>query len=187
MSVNPDDTVQEYKEKQAHQYDGSASPESGSLADPRSASDEELLREALYPSDSYAADGTYWADLPRGERMSFATTQFNTEARRDMSYVWNMFKNDPAEPFRAYWRKYVLTGMGLFVEGAFLLSSRRRGRPADDDRNVAGYVLFSIGNLSALFKAAWPACWSKHTVCSKSAFHLPLHNEFRPNVFLLNS
>lgn len=27
------------------------------------------------------------------------------------------------------------------------------------------YVLFSIGNLTPLFQAVWPACWKKETVC----------------------
>jgi hypothetical protein len=26
--------------------------------------------------------------------------------------------------------------------------------------------LFSIGNLSALYKAVWPQCWSTHEVCN---------------------
>jgi hypothetical protein len=78
-----------------------------------------LIKEALYPSDSYTPDGTYWADLPTAQRWKFATTQFNQESRREVKYVWDMFKRDPMQPFRAYWRKYVLTGMGLFVEGAF--------------------------------------------------------------------
>jgi hypothetical protein len=43
-----------------------------------------------------------------------------------------MFKANPFSPFRAYWNRYVLTGMGLFVEG---------------------FTLFSIGNLSSLFQA----------------------------------
>ncbi|BGP34388.1 hypothetical protein JCM10296v2_006208 [Rhodotorula toruloides] len=145
MSVNPDDTVQEYKERQTHDYDGTASPDSGSTFDPRSATEEELLREALFPSDSYTADGRYWADLPAGERWTFASGQFSRETRRDFSYVWNIFKKDPVQPFRAYFNKYVLTGMGLFVEG---------------------YVLFSIGNLKSLFKSAWPACWKTHDVCN---------------------
>lgn len=183
MSVNPDDTVQEYKERQAHDYDGTASPDSGSTFDPRSATEEELLREALFPSDSYTADGRYWADLPRGERWTFASGQFNRETRRDFSYVWNMFKADPAEPFRAYWRKYVLTGMGLFVEGEFRLLSDfrllvgvtvfRLFRWLSCFLRRTGYVLFSIGNLSALFSSAWPHCWKTHTVCNKSRIRYP--------------
>lgn len=120
MSVNPDDTIQEYKEKQAPTAsDGSASPDSGSTV-LHQANHADLIKEALYPSDSYTADGTYWADLPRAQRWKFATSQFNHESRRELAYVWDMFKKDPAQPFRAYCRKYVLTGMGLFVEGAFL-------------------------------------------------------------------
>lgn len=29
-------------------------------------------------------------------------------------------------------------------------------------------MLFSIGNLSPLFKAAWPQCWGTHRVCNKT-------------------
>ena len=29
------------------------------------------------------------------------------------------------------------------------------------------YVLFSIGNLSPLFKKAFPQCWDKHKICAK--------------------
>jgi hypothetical protein len=28
--------------------------------------------------------------------------------------------------------------------------------------------LFSIGNLSALYRSVWPQCWSTHQVCSKN-------------------
>ncbi|BGP26739.1 hypothetical protein JCM10295v2_005699 [Rhodotorula toruloides] len=143
MSVAPDDTIQEYEEKQVPlSSDGSASPESRSTV-----AHGELIKEALYPSDSYTPDGIYWADLPTAQRWKFATSQFNEESRREAKYVWDMFKADPAQPFRAYWRKYVLTGMGLFVEG---------------------YVLFSIGNLSALFSSAWPRCWKTFAVCDEN-------------------
>lgn len=30
------------------------------------------------------------------------------------------------------------------------------------------YVLFSIGNLTPLFDAVWPQCWSKFKVCSQN-------------------
>lgn len=49
---------------------------------------------------------------------------------------------------QAYFRSYVVNGLGLFVEG---------------------YVLFSIGNLEPLFSAVWPACWGNNpTVCNKT-------------------
>jgi hypothetical protein len=28
--------------------------------------------------------------------------------------------------------------------------------------------LFSIGNLSSLYSAVWPECWSTHEVCDKN-------------------
>ena len=28
-------------------------------------------------------------------------------------------------------------------------------------------MLFSIGNLTPLFSAVWPSCWSKYTTCNK--------------------
>ncbi|POY76385.1 inorganic phosphate (Pi) transporter, also low-affinity manganese transporter [Rhodotorula taiwanensis] len=107
--------------------------------------DASLLNASLYPDDSYTPDGTYWADLPRGQRTKFVNKQFNEESAREARYIWDMFKRDPAAPFKAYFRKYVLTGMGLFVEG---------------------YVLFSIGNLKSIFASTWPQCWgNKPTVC----------------------
>ncbi|GAA5921231.1 hypothetical protein JCM1841_001645 [Sporobolomyces salmonicolor] len=105
----------------------------------------DLLREALYPEDSYEGE-VYWADLPSKERRRWVNAQSNAEARRELKLIWEMFKRDPAEPFRQYFKKYVMNGMGLFVEG---------------------FVLFSIGNLSKLFASAWPACFSTHAVCNK--------------------
>ncbi|BGP42538.1 hypothetical protein JCM10449v2_006550 [Rhodotorula kratochvilovae] len=143
MSVVPDDSITEH-EKQPH----AASPDSGfSTAATSNASLEHLLKESLFPDDSYTADGTYWADLPRKERLAFINKQQNAESKREFRWVMELFKQDPVEPFRRYFRKYVMTGMGLFVEG---------------------YVLFSIGNLTALFKSAWPTCWSSYTECNET-------------------
>ena len=64
----------------------------------------------------------------------------NNEARRELGQIWRSFKADPLAPFAAYWSRYGITGLGLFIEG---------------------YLLFSIGNLSPLYSAAWPSCWSK--------------------------
>lgn len=76
----------------------------------------DLLKEALYPEDSYVGD-VYWADLPRAERIKWVNAQSNAEAKREAKVVWEMFKKDPLEPLRQYFRKYVSNGMGLFVEG----------------------------------------------------------------------
>lgn len=61
-----------------------------------------------------------------------------------------MFKKDPLSPISAYFRNYVVTGLGLFVEG---------------------YVLFSVGNLTPLFRAIWPACWKTYETCDEQWVH----------------
>merc|ERR1711939_401898 len=107
-----------------------------------------LLKHALYPEDIYTTfDGrpTYWADLPSYQKRKFINSQSNTEAWSEFLAVGRLFKLDPLLPFTTYCRKYVIYGMGLFVEG---------------------YVLFSIGNLKPLFQAVWPTCWKTHEECS---------------------
>ncbi|GAA5921376.1 hypothetical protein JCM6882_003021, partial [Rhodosporidiobolus microsporus] len=149
MSASHDDSVHgisEYAEKQPHS-DGTASPSTSSGGSATAQGNlDHLLQDALFPDDSYTPEGVYWADLPKKEQWAFINRQTNQEAKREFSMIWQMFKEDPASPFRAYWRKYVLTGMGLFVEG---------------------YVLFSIGNLEKLFASAWPQCWKNYTVCDE--------------------
>lgn len=108
------------------------------------------LNDILYPSDSYTEDRVYWADLPWGKKASWVTAQANREAARELSVIGSMAKKDPLSPISAYFSNYVVTGMGLFVEG---------------------YVLFSVGNLSPLFKAVWPACWKNYTECNKNWIH----------------
>lgn len=105
---------------------------------------EELLREDLFPPDSYSGK-VYWADLPFGERITWVNTQSNAEARRELALLGAAFKRDPLQPIRDYFGRYVITGMGLFVEG---------------------YTLFSVGNLTSLFEAVWPLCWSTYKVCN---------------------
>ena len=51
----------------------------------------------------------------------------NAQAKRELKSIWASFKRDPVAPLAHYWHKYVITGMGLFIEG---------------------YVLFSIGEYS---------------------------------------
>jgi MFS family permease len=104
-----------------------------------------LLREDLFPSDCYADNGVYWADLPLGKRIAFVNRISNSEALREIRLLASEFKKDPLQPIRDYFSRYVITGMGLFVEG---------------------YTLFSIGNLSNLFQSVWPACWKIHTECN---------------------
>ncbi|CEH12590.1 Inorganic phosphate transporter [Ceraceosorus bombacis] len=104
------------------------------------------LDALLYPADCYNADKVYWASLPWAQKSAFVNEVSNKEAKRELSEIGRMFKADPLSPIRAYFSNYVITGMGLFVEG---------------------WVLFSVGNLQPLFKAVWPECFSKHQVCNK--------------------
>jgi hypothetical protein len=43
--------------------------------------------------------------------------QSNTETKRELAVVWEMFKADPLSPLTAYCRRYVIGGFGLFTEG----------------------------------------------------------------------
>jgi Sugar (and other) transporter len=104
----------------------------------------EILAEDLFPPDSYKGE-TYWADLPFSERLKWVNAQSDAEARKELSMLGASFKKDPLQPVRDYFGKYVITGMGLFVEG---------------------YTLFSVGNLSSLFQAVYPSCWKTYTTCT---------------------
>ncbi len=107
---------------------------------------EDLLSDALYPEDIYK-DKTYWADLSTSKRAKWVNEQHQSEARRELSAVWNMFKADPLAPLGQYLHNYAVTGVGFFTEG---------------------YVLFSVGNILPLLEVVWPNCWKKHTICDKT-------------------
>ncbi|ETS64420.1 hypothetical protein PaG_01274 [Moesziomyces aphidis] len=150
-------SVASSSQESAHQSSNSASSPSAdgahhsSSAAASSPHIDAALNETLFPSDSYTSDTkTYWADLPFWEKTSWINAQSNAEARRELGEIGRMFKRDPLSPIRAYFSNYVITGLGLFVEG---------------------YTLFSIGNLSPLFKAVWPQCWKNHTVCDENWLH----------------
>ncbi len=49
-----------------------------------------------------------------------------------------MCLQDPLEPFVIFWKRYVISGLGIFT---------------------AGYVLFSISNVHTLFDQAYGPCW----------------------------
>lgn len=104
------------------------------------------LRDELFPPDSYAGI-VYWADLPLDKRIKWVNQKSNAEARREWTLLCAKFKRDPFQIIREHFSKYVITGMGLFVEG---------------------YVLFSVGNLTSLFAAVWPLCWGSYEVCSQN-------------------
>ncbi|RSL57836.1 hypothetical protein BHE90_014137 [Fusarium euwallaceae] len=111
------------------------------------ADERRIFSHVTRPDDSYNEDGVYWADLPLSQRMSFVHKVDKQAASEEARSAWSMFKEDPLSPLSWYFRHAVIPGAGLGLEG---------------------YVLFSIGNLEPLFKAAWPQCWNKEeaTECS---------------------
>ncbi|KAK0765343.1 hypothetical protein N5P37_001269 [Trichoderma harzianum] len=112
---------------------------------PLDADERRVFSHVTRPDDSYTPDGTYWADLPFGERVKFVSAVDRQAASEELSTIWSMIKKDPLSPVSWYIRHAVIPGAGLGLEG---------------------YVLFSIGNLSPLFSQVWPECWgSKPTVC----------------------
>ncbi|KNG82393.1 MFS phosphate transporter [Aspergillus nomiae NRRL 13137] len=99
----------------------------------------------IRPDDSYTPDGTYWADLPLLKKLKFVGSYDAQEAKRELSSIWEMTKQDPLSPISYYFRNMVLPGAGLGLEG---------------------YVLFSIGNVKPLFQAAFKSCWKDHKICN---------------------
>lgn len=79
--------------------------------------EKEAFDEVIRPSDCYTADGTYWADLPIGQRIGFCMSQDGTESRKELRWLWDMFKADPLSPIGYYFRNAVLPGAGLGLEG----------------------------------------------------------------------
>ncbi|KAJ5614095.1 MFS general substrate transporter [Penicillium herquei] len=102
--------------------------------------------ELIRPDDSYTKDGTYWADLPLGQKVKFVSSYDAAEAKRELGTIWEMVKEDPLSPISYYFRNMVLPGAGLGLEG---------------------YVLFSIGNIKPLFQKTWPECWDTATTCNQ--------------------
>jgi len=103
------------------------------------------FNKLIRPDDIYTPEGVYWADLPIGQRIKFVGANDAAEARKELRSIWEMTKKDPLSPVSYYFKNMVLPGAGLGLEG---------------------YVLFSIGNITPLLAAAFPACWSKNTICN---------------------
>jgi hypothetical protein len=111
-----------------------------------SENERDVFHALLHPDDMYDSNGTYWADMPLMKRVGFVTAVDRKEAKEEASYFWAMFKKDPLEPMRHYFRTCVIPGAGLGLEG---------------------YVLFSIGNVRPLLQAAFPSCWKSYDICNK--------------------
>ena len=122
---------------------------------------ESAFNDILFPPDSYE-NGTYWADLPIGERFRFVNRQSNSICREELCHIGRMIKKDPLSVVSSYFGTYAINGMGMFVEG---------------------YTLFSVGNIKPLFQntdAALPGqpnmpaktskfyqCWKAKTICDE--------------------
>lgn len=107
--------------------------------------EQAAFNQLIRPSDSYNAEGVYWADMPLGQRAKFVRETDNAEVKKEMAWLWDMFKTDPLSPLGYYFKHAVIPGAGLGLEG---------------------YVLFSIGNVGPLFNASFEDCWKKNKTCN---------------------
>lgn len=114
---------------------------------PSEKDEKAIFAHLLRPVDSYNESGIYWADMPLKEKLKFNHKVESGEVKRESKLVWNMFKKDPLSPLRSFFRLYVMSGLGMLLEG---------------------YVLFSIGNVEPLFENVWPECWKDHQVCNET-------------------
>lgn len=81
------------------------------------APERQAFHSLLHPPDIYTTEGVYWADLPLKERIAFVLKFDAEEFGREFKYFWEMFKNDPLQPMRYYFKNLVLPGAGLGLEG----------------------------------------------------------------------
>lgn len=79
--------------------------------------EESVFHALLHPDDIYDENGTYWADMPLGQRLKFVTKVDGEEARKETTSILRMFKEDPLSPFGYYLKNMVLPGAGLGLEG----------------------------------------------------------------------
>lgn len=54
--------------------------------------------------------------IPSGKNLSVFYVE-PQEDKREWLGIWRTFKNDPLQPVRDYFHQYVITGIGLFLEG----------------------------------------------------------------------
>jgi hypothetical protein len=84
---------------------------------PPGADESGVLKQLIYPDDSYTPEGIYWADLPFGKQLAFNASVDNAESRKELSSIWEMMKKDPLSPVGWYFRHAVIPGAGLGLEG----------------------------------------------------------------------
>ena len=88
-----------------------------------SENEQSVFHALLHPDDLYDGTGKYWADMPLGQRYKFVTSVDAKEAKEEFSFFWQMFKKDPLDPVRHYFRNCVIPGAGLGLEG-YVLTTR---------------------------------------------------------------
>ena len=81
------------------------------------AKERQVFDSLIKPDDCYTADGVYWADLGYMDRVKFVLRLDGDEFRKEIHWVWEMFKNDPLSPVSYYFRNMVVPGAGLGLEG----------------------------------------------------------------------
>ena len=79
--------------------------------------ERQAFNQLIRPNDGYTSEGTYWADLPIGQRARFVLSSDAAEARNELSWLRNMFISDPLKPVSYYFKNFVLPGAGLGLEG----------------------------------------------------------------------
>jgi hypothetical protein len=79
--------------------------------------EESVFHALLHPDDIYTEQGTYWADLPAGQRLKFVNKVDGEETRKEVKSIMSMFKADPLSPISYYFKNMVLPGAGLGLEG----------------------------------------------------------------------
>ena len=79
--------------------------------------EREAFNRLIRPADMYNENGTYWADLPIGQRVSFVSAVDREESSVEWRWLVDMFKADPLAPVGYYMKNFVLAGAGLGLEG----------------------------------------------------------------------
>lgn len=113
-----DDSLRDYGPAAPHGPNmGRRHSATSNIRDEMSRNEHLIFSSLLLPDDIYTDDGTYWADLPLKQRISFVNKVDKAEVKEELSSLWSMIKKDPLSPVGWYMRNMVLPGAGLLLEG----------------------------------------------------------------------
>ncbi len=84
---------------------------------PPGENETDVLKQLIYPDDTYTPEGVYWADLPFGKQFAFNAAVDHEESKKELRSIWQMMKKDPLSPIGWYFRNAVIPGAGLGLEG----------------------------------------------------------------------